>query len=207
MDFFVNQKLKIIHEQGEYMCCVDAVSLNDISITIYDAVEIFIPGETLIIETTGSDAVYLCQATVLKAISGSRNTSCILSKPDNFSRVQRREFIRFPAHLALQFKEAGTDNWLKGQIRDISGNGLNMITHIQLPLDTILDLNFTIKIKTITHHMKTKGRVVREFNALSDHQYGILFVDLPANERDLVVKYILYESVKKRSLTSFLAGP
>lgn len=207
MEFYVNQKLKIINEQSEYMCCVDAVSFNDISITIFDAVEVFTPGEMLIIETTGSDAVYLCQTTVLKAISGSRNTSCILSKPDTFSRVQRREFIRFPAHLALQFKEAGTENWMTGQIRDISGNGLNMTARIQLPLDTLLDISFTMKIKTITHQMRTQGRVVREFNALSDYQYGILFVDLPVAERDKIVKYILYESVKKRSLTSFLAGP
>jgi len=82
-----------------------------------------------------------------------------------------------------------------------------MTTRTQLPLDALLDLSFTIKIKTITHQMKTKGRIVREFNALSDYQYGILFVDLPVSERDIIVKYILYESVKKRSLTSFLAGP
>lgn len=207
MDFFINQKLKIINEQSEYMCCVDAVSFNDISITVFDAVEVFTPGETVIIETTGNDAVYICQATVLKAISGSRNTSCILSKPETFSRVQRREFIRFPAHLALQFKEADAENWLKGQIRDISGNGLNMTARVQLPLDALLDLSFTIKIKTAAHQMKTQGRVVREFNALNDYHYGILFVDLPVAERDKIVKFILYESVKKRSLTSFLAGP
>lgn len=207
MNFYVNQKIKVIEAQAEHMACVDAVSPIDFSITIFDAVEILAPGDTVIIEAPGSDAVYLCQATVLKAISGSRNTSCVLSKPDSFSRVQRREFIRLATHIPLQFCEPESENWMKGQIQDISGNGVNISSRTPLAMGSMLRMSFSLKVKGITTNINTLGRVVREFKSVNAYQYGITFQDLPQTERDKIVRYILHESIKKRSLTSYLAGP
>ncbi|HWP97660.1 MAG TPA: PilZ domain-containing protein [Syntrophomonadaceae bacterium] len=207
MNFHDNQKIKIINEQNEYFACIDVVNSNDMSITVYDAVDVFNPGETIVIEATGNDAVYLCQTTVLKAVSGARNSNCVLSIPDTFSRVQRREYIRFPSHIVVQFREPENETWSRGLTQDISGNGLKLSSKIPQQMGSLLELSFTLKTKTSTHSIKNMGQVVREYKAVKGYTYGILFVDMPPAERDKVVKYILYESVKKRSLTSFLTGP
>lgn len=207
MNFHANQKIKIIRDQNEYFACIEAVNCNDMSITVFDAVDVFKPGEIIVIEITGNDAVYLCQTTVIKAVSGARNSNCLLSIPDTFSRVQRREYIRFPAHVAVQFREAETEPWSRGQTQDISGNGLKLSTKVPLQMGAQFELSFTLKTKTATNLIKNMGQVVREYQAVKGYTFGILFVDMPPAERDKVVKYILYESVKKRSLTSFLTGP
>ncbi len=207
MNFFVNQKIKIIEAESEHLACVDAVSAIDVSITIFDAVEILAPGDTVIVEAAGSDAVYLCQTTVLKAISGSRNTNCVLSRPDSFSRVQRREFIRIPANIALQFRDADSESWVKGQVKDISGNGVNISTRTPLEMGVLLELNFSLKVKGITTQISTMGKVVREYKSVNSVQYGVTFLDLPQTERDKIIRFILHESIRKRSLTSYLAGP
>lgn len=207
MNFHVNQKIKIINEQNEYIACVDGISSNDISITAFDVIDVFTPGETIVLEATGNDAVYLCQTTILKVVAGSRNTNCVVSIPDAFSRVQRREYIRFPSHIVVQFRENENAPWNRGQTQDISGNGLKLSCKIELQMGSLLELSFTLKTKTSNHQIKTSGQVVREYKSVNGHQYGIIFEDMPPAERDKVVKFILYESVKKRSLTSFLTGP
>ena len=208
MNFSINQLIKIIDEYNEYNANIDDLMENKIAITAFDAVGVFTSGETVIAEITGNDAVYLGQVTILSVIDGTKNSSCVMSQPSSFSRMQRREYVRMKAKMKLSYLMEGKDDTeYNGVILDLSGKGVQLSSEIELPINTVLKLQFTFTGSAASQLMKVKAKVVRRFKTLGGLQYGLLFIDLTPEEQDRIVKYILHESVKKRSISFYLSQP
>ncbi len=207
MNIEVNQAIRVINEDNDYNACVDSVLENEIAITLFDFREEIEPGNNIIIEVPGSNAAYLGQSMVLKVLFGNKNCSLVISKPQSFNRVQRRESTRVKMTNNIDYGGENLEKVYQGKILDISGKGLRLSSAIELRIDSILNLIFHLKNNSIDQKLAVKAKVVRHFKSISGFQYGLLFIDLEASEKEIIAKFVMSESVKKRALSSFLAHP
>ncbi|MDR1159294.1 MAG: PilZ domain-containing protein, partial [Syntrophomonadaceae bacterium] len=175
MKFFVNQPIKIISEYLEFNANVDIVSSNDFTATVFEiGGEAFFQGKTVIIEVANSDAVYVCEATVIKAFAGSRNCSCVFSMPVSSTRMQRRESVRINIKLPVEYymEETGEKLYF-GKIIDLSGNGMQLSSEIKLELDAILHMKLVLKNPTFHQTMNVKAKIIRQLKSAVGYQYGL----------------------------------
>ena len=54
--------------------------------------------------------------------------------------VDHREFVRFPMDLRLKFRDPNTHEEKEAQIKDVSAKGIGILSDVELPNNTILEM-------------------------------------------------------------------
>ncbi|MCL2235549.1 MAG: flagellar brake protein [Defluviitaleaceae bacterium] len=134
-------------------------------------------------------------------------------------RVQRREFFRFSCNILMRFSivedEDGDENEdiydvliqamrhdqftdvFDGIVKDIGGGGLRFVSDKDLDLNNPMRCELTLGNKD----MMLKGRILeKQYLPKTAHkfQYRVLFMDIPLDHQEEIVKYIFEEQKKQR---------
>lgn len=60
------------------------------------------------------------------------------------AKVERRSFLRYPANVPIEFAVFNSQEPIAGETTDISSKGLGFFSKTNLPLRTILDIQFNM---------------------------------------------------------------
>ncbi|HOV79150.1 MAG TPA: PilZ domain-containing protein [Bacillota bacterium] len=112
---------------------------------------------------------------------------------------QRRNWFRLPLAVELFYAPAGTEDFKKGRIVDLSGGGLRFSAGQPLQPDTRLRLCFELG----DHKLDLAGRVVRvaetaESSGKSTFLIGVEFTGIKTGEQDHIVGFLLREQQLSR---------
>jgi c-di-GMP-binding flagellar brake protein YcgR len=137
-------------------------------------------GQDCAVELTSGRGIYRFSGTLRAHKLGSLT----ISLNGEVERIQRRDFVRVPAHLDVTVR--GIDENIGGTTAtiDVSGNGLQVIDRWNLPLG--LDVRVELALPDGT--LRTLGRVVREGG--QENQKGISLVGLGQKDEDRLMRYI-----------------
>lgn len=118
---------------------------------------------------------------------------------------QRREFYRLDDIFDFRYFNHESDQWQKATSLDISGSGIRCIIHEDLAKKTriLCDLNFEIDKKG--YHVSNLAEVIETRPlSISDKRYESrwMFVDIPSNQQDIIIKYIYDEQRRRRKKES-----
>lgn len=158
--------------------------------------------EVIIMQT--KELIYEAEAEVSKYILLSKPI-CELINVSTFQKIQRRNYVRMPVQIDVEFALVNYNVKGEGILLDISGGGALLITPQILPLGTELFLNFNLDDAN-KEPLKIKGKIAREakISTLQNkysmpYSYGVLFLDLTVAEQDSIIGYILKKMREKKS--------
>jgi c-di-GMP-binding flagellar brake protein YcgR len=124
-------------------------------------------------------------------LSAERNGSLTVAMTGEVERIQRREFVRIPAHLAVRVH--GVDEPVGGDTTtlDISGAGIQITDPWNLPLgiDVRVELNLPDGPP-----LQSLGRVVRQ--GAEENQKGIRLDGIARPDADRLMRYIREREVQ-----------
>jgi len=131
-----------------------------------------------------------------------------LSIPDNYKRVQLRNFVRLPIMMDAFYAVIPEDpedvpQFIKTTTLDLSGGGIRIAVDKKYPSGTKLLLKFTLQIKNMNHEVEVAGKVARSY--YPDNTNTILaataFTNITRRQEDLIVRFIINkmsESLSKK---------
>ena len=124
-------------------------------------------------------------------LSGERNGSLTIALSGDVERIQRREFVRVPAHLEVSIH--GVDEPVGGETTtiDISGAGIQITDPWLLPLG--LDVRVELKLPG-GPPVRSLGRVVRQ--GAEENQKGIRLDGIARPDEDRLMRYIREREVQ-----------
>ena len=158
-------------------------------------------GERVILEVikkeVKEESLYLAEAEVVKYIM-DRTPICELLVLTDFKRLQRRNYVRIPVQIELEYYVKGRELGEKGLIIDISGGGVLINIKEPLQVNSEVNMRFSLEFPEETTVVYISGMVVREdhaprANADPDfpYKYGVRFEGLSVKEQDHIVKYVM----------------
>jgi PilZ domain len=145
-------------------------------------------GQDIAVEMTSGRGIYRFNG----ALGAERAGSLTINLNGEVERIQRREFVRIPAHLNV--KITGVDEPLGGETttRDVSGSGIQISDPYNLPLG--LDVRVELHLPGGGEPVRSLGRVVRE--GADDDQKGIRLDGLARADEDRLMRYIREREVQ-----------
>ena len=138
-------------------------------------------GHELAVEVTSGRGIHRYTGTLSAQNAGSLKVAL----SGDVERIQRREFVRVPAHLDVSVR--GVDEPLGGDTTtlDVSGSGIRITDKWQLPLGT--DVRIELKLPE-GPPLISLGRVVR--TGAEEDQKGIRFDGIARPDEDRLMRYI-----------------
>ena len=121
-----------------------------------------------------------------------------LSMPDDYKRVQLRNFVRLPIMMDAFYAVIPEDpedvpQFIKTTTLDLSGGGIRIAVDKNYPSGTKLLLKFTLQIKNMNHEVEVTGKVARSY--YPDNTNTILaateFTNITRRQEDLIVRFII----------------
>lgn len=174
-----------------------------LSLPTEGGVPVYIPrGERIRCEFTAEGGIYSFTVEVLGWEQRPIPT-LIVEMPKQFQRLQRRDYVRLEANLAINYSvlctgDATREQWLRSQTRDISGGGLLFKAPDKLPIGAQLEVYLTLEGNTI----HTSGEVVRYLPDMVDSEpgnwMGLRFLDINERDRDMIIRYIFNQQRERR---------
>jgi len=169
-------------------------------------------GERVILEVIKKEekeeSLYLAEAEVAKYIMDC--IPCKLLVLTEFKRLQRRNYVRVPVQIELEYYVKGRELGEKGLIKDISGGGVLINTIEPLQVNSEINMRFYLEFPEEATVVHIPGMVVREdhvprANADPEMPYkcGVIFEGLSAKEQDHIVKFVMMkvrERIRKMQL-------
>lgn len=134
-----------------------------------------------------------------------------LKKPELVYKSELREFFRIDVlqkirvytmketegrnrHIAMMREKAGD-----GICINVSGGGLKFLSESEIPMDTIVEMDFSHFIDGLDSVM---GKVVRCFlNEKNMYEIGVNYLDLKDAQRDRIIKYTFKRQIELRKLS------
>lgn len=213
LQFRINQKIEFINEEGQL-----GISLVQDRKKAFFLVTVPLKGDQRRLLPVGDivtgiyydydDRLYQFNSRVLERIV-ENIPMYKLSMPENPVKVQRRDYVRIPVSIPINYIEitqetkalldgkVWEDNnenfpvpWETGTALDISGDGINICTNKPI----ITGEHVFIFIHTDGLRMGVKGEVVRSCAKTIDskrtYHSGIKFVGLSESDRDKIIGFI-----------------
>jgi c-di-GMP-binding flagellar brake protein YcgR len=145
-------------------------------------------GQAIAVEMMSGRGIYRFNGT----LRAERSGSLTVGLSGDVERIQRREFVRIPAHLDVSVK--GIDEPVGGDTTtiDVSGSGIQITDPWNLPLG--LDVRVALKLPGDSAPLTSLGRVVRE--GAEDGQKGIRLDGLARGDEDRLMRYIREREVQ-----------
>ncbi|NLU36651.1 MAG: hypothetical protein GXX01_06510 [Clostridiales bacterium] len=223
LQFRINQKIEFVNEEGQL-----GISLVQDWTKDYFMVTVPLKGTEQQLLHVGDEVtgiyyhddgkVYMFNSRVLEYII-DRIPLYKLSLPDEFIRIQRRNYIRLVKTIPVKFWNATKEieilleekSWQEvinnasiqgksGIILDISGGGANL--SFSEPLEEGDHLYIYIQIENLK--IWVKGEVVRRYTKILDHavayHHGIKFIDISEEKRDKIIGFVFkkYREIKHK---------
>ncbi len=138
-------------------------------------------GQGMAVEATSARGIHRFSGT----LSAERAGSLTIALDGTVERIQRREFVRISAHVAVSVH--GIDEPLGGETTtlDVSGRGIQISDKWNLPLG--LDVRVELELPE-GPPLRALGRVVRE-GAEADHK-GVRLDGMSRSDEDRLMRYI-----------------
>jgi c-di-GMP-binding flagellar brake protein YcgR len=145
-------------------------------------------GQEIAVEMMSGRGIYR----FMGALQAEKSGSLTVSLTGDVERIQRREFVRIPAHLDVSVE--GIDEPVGGDTTtlDVSGAGIQITDPWNLPLG--LDVRVSLKLPGEGPPVASLGRVVRA-GAEAD-QKGIRLDGLARADEDRLMRYIREREVQ-----------
>ena len=125
-----------------------------------------------------------------------------MSMPQEYERIQRRRFVRYPVLLPTQFRLYEDKTWQKGFLVDISGGGARLSHRYVLSDGDLIQVSFSLKQHDPT--LILTGKVVRSepLQAPGSAMYhsGIEFQNISIGVQDRIVGYVFQRMLEQRRL-------
>jgi c-di-GMP-binding flagellar brake protein YcgR len=139
-------------------------------------------GQAIAVEMLSGRGIYRFSGT----LAADRSGSLTIELDGEVERIQRREFVRVPAHLNVTV--TGVDEPLGGETttRDVSGSGIQIADPFNLPLG--LDVRVELHLPDGGDPLRSLGCVVRQ--GAEDDQKGIRLDGLARADEDRLMRYI-----------------
>ncbi|MBS4024783.1 MAG: flagellar brake domain-containing protein [Clostridia bacterium] len=142
--------------------------------------------------------IYSFPSTVLSRVNNTLPMLLLAHpEPQNVTRIQRRDYVRIPAKVPVEFGIASPDKDLtdlttfKANSVDISGGGLKLLTNVPVKERDLLQLTLFIEGEAILLY----GTVIRANievgeNRAKNSTVGVQFVNIHESNRDRIVKFV-----------------
>ncbi len=127
-----------------------------------------------------------------------------LELPDNFARIQRREFVRvegvFTVFYRIAFQGKVQVEWQKGYTMDLSGGGTKFISNNSYEIGTLLNIHLmlaNVEIYTLARVCRTEPSERRGRSLVA-----VEFVALVERDRDNIIRCVfdLQRTMRKKGL-------
>jgi hypothetical protein len=161
---------------------VDAAAGGSVTVvlTVRDARFQRLIGHDIAVELSSGRGIYRHSG----SLKADREGTLTIELSGEVERIQRREFVRVDAHVAVTVR--GVDEPLGGETStlDVSGGGIRISDPWELPLGLDVRVELSLPGGDAVHAL---GRVVR---AAAEGEKGISFDDLARPDEDRLIRYI-----------------
>lgn len=152
-------------------------------------------GNVINLVFTNCRGVHCFQTTLYSAEAKNLFYDLCLTEPQNYKKLERREYFRLPVQIPTTFKLLRyknvdlTFNRKEGQglLSDISAGGLLFQSNLALPAETFLEFSFLLPQEGI---VSVIGKVVRNSQKGDKTFYGIQFVDVDSETKGQISRFI-----------------
>ena len=215
IEIAVNRKVEIIWSGKIYKSIIQDVNEDKEYLAILPPIKdgIILPlhnGEEFEIIYYNEKIIYQFKCKVKERKYEKKVELLIITYPDNFLQVQRRDFVRvsimhevrFVKILSIsEFKEAenilSQGNGKLGVLMDISGGGIRLKTNENTNLGDII----VVDLKLTNSNSVIMGQVVRDEKDDADiKSYGISFLEMNEKTREKIIQ-LIFEIMRKQSKT------
>jgi len=120
----------------------------------------------------------------------------VLEMPENFRRIQLRQFVRVPINLPVGYSlipdEGEEPVFTRVESLDLSGGGIRLLTDEDLAKDTRLIIEFVLPFNKEPEYFRVYGVVVRSWqDEVTDlRQMAVRFTRINNRQVDLISKYL-----------------
>ncbi|KGK86116.1 flagellar brake domain-containing protein [Clostridium sp. HMP27] len=207
INFKVNEKIEILMEDGIYKSNIQDLTDEYIAISVPVKSGSYLPlrkGEII-------EGIYYQDKSVYKFFTPvlgrkiDRIMMITLKKPEKFTKIQRRNFVRVYFLSNILFAVIGNKNGLldingdeitfdSGYALDLSAGGIRLSATRDLYLGDIIMMNIPVK----EENLSLKGKVVRvEKDENNKGIYGICFIDIDNKTVDKIMR-ILFQIMREQ---------
>ncbi len=163
------------------------------------------PGDRVRVQFVIDDASYYFDTTMLARKKSDQVPLFVLTRPSVLSRVQRRDFVRFPVSLNVIFRilqQAGDDPAsYKGKTVDLSAGGVQIASSFSpVPGDKV-QLTLLLEDEYLPE-LNERGEVAWVYydDWLKTARFGVRFTDISDLEREKIIAYI-FRCMRRRPQT------
>jgi c-di-GMP-binding flagellar brake protein YcgR len=113
--------------------------------------------------------------------------------PFKTKKIQRRNFVRVPVNLPLDFAIDGQsekEEFKKVLIRDLSGGGAQFISKTRLVKGDILKIRLFLPQKTIECKAKVMWVYTEKIDKRERYLVGIKYLDISEKTQDQIIEYV-----------------
>ncbi|MGE5397860.1 MAG: flagellar brake protein [Chitinophagales bacterium] len=116
-----------------------------------------------------------------------------IKRPLEYTKIQRRNYVRLPLSMNLQFVRFIDEEAMmtEGRTIDLSGGGLQFQTKVNLTPEEFIELRLNLSNKVT---VVNKAKVVRVFpKAINNEVWQLVavqYIDLKESQREMIIKYI-----------------
>lgn len=202
----LNQRLELEIPEGPYQGSYYShlLSMEDsyLSISIPISKGEIVPirnGTPLSVIFVGPEAMYQFESRVLKRKRG-KVPSLLISLPENFRRIQRREFFRLKVNIPLLFrKQEGGEDFFEAFTLDLSGGGCKFRAEEELEVGETVLVRF--KEEELTG-LDLEAEILRREKDDQKFIYAARFKEIPEREQDEIIRFIFdkQRKLKKKGL-------
>ncbi|MCG9967963.1 flagellar brake domain-containing protein [Pelotomaculum terephthalicicum JT] len=130
----------------------------------------------------------------------------VLAMPEDYTRVQLREFVRVPTTLEVKYARLPLEGkepvFIKTDSLDLSGGGMRILIKSDLAAETRLMIKFAVPLKTGPQDIDVVGRVLRTWvdERTRLRQAAIQFVKISRKQEDLITRFLFNRMSEQRRL-------
>jgi len=204
LNFFSNQEVKIKKDKEEIFAYIKSADKMTVILAVPGNKSTFNPGDEIVFQITGKDAVYIFRSKVLKVELSADEHIYILKRPDRYERIQRREVARVSARMPIMVKPYNQDiPAMQGTVLDISGKGLRFSSDERLTADVLWEISFILDFGNKRERIKTTAQIAREIEKEGKYEYGAVFVGLLPSMQETITKFVFQKSLEERYIKAF----
>ncbi|MGM0470706.1 MAG: flagellar brake protein [Bacillota bacterium] len=198
--------------EGEYVCRVTDLDEEQITITLPIKEESVVPltvGSKVSVTFSDETAKYKFETKINSRQFEDNVATCKLSYPNQFNKIQRRNFVRIPVRKEVDFRELDLDDnnnfdyneeeqeaFRSAFTKDISGGGILLAVREFIATGSFVEVK--LKIEKLSFE-SVIGKVIR-MEKLSNHNdkigLGLKFVNLSSSEQDELVQWVLQKQLE-----------
>lgn len=156
----------------------------------------------------GKDGQYRARTVVLGVLTDQRVPFLQLAWPENWERVQHREYVRVPVSLPVRLRVMEEDDegpgdsaveeaWVEGIMRDLSGGGCQVAVPLALAPRQEVEVEFRLPSRAFV----LPAEVQRVDVSPDDHRLrivGLAFTDIREPTREEIIRFTFQRQIELR---------